>query len=53
VKNSAAAALSAAGSSIHGLLKATDEAGSREILTVVAQEEFVRPSLRLEAARID
>jgi pyridoxine kinase len=50
---SAAAALSAAGSSIHGLLKATDEAGSREILTVVAQEEFVRPSLRLEAARID
>jgi pyridoxine kinase len=49
---SAAAALSAAGSSVYGLLKATADAGSREILTVAAQEEFVRPSLRLEAMRI-
>jgi pyridoxine kinase len=45
-------ALSAAGSSIHGLLRATAEAGSREILTVAAQEEFVRPSIRLEVERI-
>jgi pyridoxine kinase len=48
----AADALSAAGSSIHGLLKATVAAGSREILTVAAQEEFVRPSIVLEAERI-
>jgi len=37
------AALEAAGSAIHGLLRATAEAGSRELLTIVAQEEFVRP----------
>jgi pyridoxine kinase len=49
---SASAALSAAGSSVHGLLKATDDAGSREIMTVAAQEEFVRPSLALKAVRI-
>ncbi len=41
---SATAALEAAGSSIHGVLRRTAEAGSREILTVAAQEEFVRPS---------
>lgn len=41
---SAAAAMAAAGSSVHGLLKRTAEAGSREILTVAAQEEFVTPS---------
>ncbi|MFD1701605.1 pyridoxal kinase PdxY [Methylopila henanensis] len=41
---SAAEALSRAGSSVYGLLKATAEAGSREILTVAAQDEFVRPS---------
>ncbi|HVZ07600.1 MAG TPA: pyridoxal kinase PdxY [Rhodopila sp.] len=41
---SAVAALEAAGSSIYGLLKRTAEAGSREILTVAAQEEFVSPS---------
>ncbi|MFD1331200.1 pyridoxal kinase PdxY [Methylopila musalis] len=41
---SAAEALSLAGSSVYGLLKATAEAGSREILTVAAQDEFVRPS---------
>jgi pyridoxine kinase len=33
-----------AGSSIYGLLKRTVEAGSREILTVAAQDEFVSPS---------
>jgi pyridoxine kinase len=41
---SAVAAMEAAGSSIHGLLRRTAEAGSREILTVAAQEEFVVPS---------
>ena len=43
---SAAAALEAAGSSVFGLLRRTAEAGSREILTVAAQEEFVTPSTR-------
>ena len=41
---SSAAALSAAGSSVYGLLKQTEAAGSREILTVAAQQEFVAPS---------
>jgi pyridoxine kinase len=46
----AAGALSAAASSVFGLLRRTAEAGSREILTVAAQEEFVAPS-RAFAAR--
>ncbi len=37
-------ALSSAASSVHGLLRRTAEAGSREILTVAAQDEFVAPS---------
>ena len=41
---STVAALEAAGSSVHGLLRQTAEAGSREILTVAAQEEFVAPT---------
>ncbi len=41
---SAAAALSAAGSAVFGLLRRTAEAGSRELLTVAAQDEFVTPS---------
>ncbi|GLK76086.1 pyridoxal kinase PdxY [Methylopila jiangsuensis] len=49
---SAAEALSRAGSSVYGLLRATAEAGSREILTVAAQDEFVRPSRRFEAEAI-
>jgi pyridoxine kinase len=48
---SAATALEAAGSSVHGLLRRTAEAGSREILTVAAQEEFVAPSVRLVSRR--
>ncbi len=40
----AAQALSMAASSIHGLLRRTEAAGSREILLVEAQEEFVSPS---------
>ena len=43
-EESASAALSKAASSIYGLLKRTKEAGSREILTVAAQDEFVTPS---------
>jgi pyridoxine kinase len=46
---SAVAALEAAGSSIHGLLRRTAEAGSREILTVAAQDEFVAPTRRFTA----
>jgi pyridoxal kinase len=41
---SAAKALGAAAASVYGLLKRTQEAGSREILTVAAQDEFVTPS---------
>ena len=41
---SVADALEGAGSSIYSLLRRTAEAGSREILTVAAQEEFVSPS---------
>jgi pyridoxine kinase len=40
----AVAALEAAGSAVYGLLRRTAEAGSREILTVAAQQEFVAPS---------
>ena len=38
------AALEAAGSSVHGLLRWTAEAGSREIALIAAQEEFVAPA---------
>jgi pyridoxine kinase len=37
-------ALSRAASSTYGLLKRTAKAGSREILTVAAQDEFVQPT---------
>lgn len=47
-----ALALQRAGSSIYGLLKKTVEAGSREILTVAAQEEFVAPSEVFEVEMI-
>ena len=43
---SAAAAMAEAGSSIHGVLHRTHQAGAREILTVAAQDEFVAPSRR-------
>ncbi|POR57053.1 pyridoxal kinase PdxY [Bosea psychrotolerans] len=43
-EGSAAAALAKASASIYGLLKRTKEAGSREILMVAAQDEFVTPS---------
>lgn len=43
-ENDIALALQRAGSSVHGLLKRTVEAGSREILTIAAQDEFTNPS---------
>jgi pyridoxine kinase len=43
---SAADALGEAAASTYGLLRRTAEAGSREILTVAAQDEFVSPSER-------
>jgi pyridoxine kinase len=43
-EETAAAALAKASASIYGLLKRTKEAGSREILTVAAQDEFVTPT---------
>jgi pyridoxine kinase len=43
-EQSAAAALAKASASVYGLLKRTKEAGSREILMVAAQDEFVTPS---------
>ena len=46
---SAVKALEEAGSAIYGLLRRTAEAGSREILTVAAQEEFVAPTTRFVA----
>ena len=46
---SAVKALEAAGSAVHGLLRRTAEAGSREILTVAAQDEFVAPATRFVA----
>jgi pyridoxine kinase len=49
---SSAKALAAAGSSVFGLLKATMDAGSREILTVQAQQEFVRPGVVLDVERL-
>lgn len=49
---SARAALENAGSSVFGLMRMTAEAGSREILTVAAQEEFVAPSRRFVAEAV-
>jgi pyridoxine kinase len=47
---SAVAALEAAGSSVHGVLRRTAEMGSREIALIAAQEEFVAPSTVFRAA---
>jgi pyridoxine kinase len=49
---STAEALSRAASSVFGMLKRTTEAGSREILLVAAQEEFVRPSVVFAAEAV-
>jgi pyridoxine kinase len=49
---SAAEALSRAASSIFGVLRRTADAGSREMLLVDAQQEFVAPSQMFETHRI-
>jgi pyridoxine kinase len=49
---SAQGALSEASASIYGLLKRTEEAGSREILTIAAQDEFVSPTHRFSAEEV-
>lgn len=46
---SAPEALSRAASSLYGVLKATAEAGSRELLSIAAQDEFVTPSRMFRA----
>ena len=49
---SAETALAEAGASIFGLLKRTQDAGSREILTVAAQDEFVSPTRRFAVEEV-
>ena len=49
---SAATALAEAAASVYGLLKRTEDAGSREILTVAAQDEFVTPSRRFPVEEV-
>jgi pyridoxine kinase len=49
---SAAVALSRAASSVFGLMRRTAEAGSREIVLVAAQEEFVTPSRIFEVDEV-
>jgi pyridoxine kinase len=50
---STADALSRSASSIYGLLKRTANAGSREILLVEAQQEFIKPSWTIQAESVD
>jgi pyridoxine kinase len=49
---SAASALQLSASSIFGVLKQTAAAGSHELLTIAAQDEFVQPSRLLEIEKI-
>jgi pyridoxine kinase len=49
---SAPMALAEASASVYGLLKRTEEAGSREILTIAAQDEFVSPTYRFPAEEV-
>ena len=48
---SAAAALEEAASAVHGVLRRTAGAGSRELLLVAAQDEIVRPTRRFTAEK--
>ena len=48
----AGSALAEAAASIYGLLKRTQDAGSRQILLVAAQEEFVAPTRRFELVEV-
>ncbi|WP_201859945.1 pyridoxal kinase PdxY [Microvirga soli] len=49
---SALTALAEASASVYGLLKRTEEAGSREILTIAAQDEFVSPTRRFDVEEV-
>jgi pyridoxine kinase len=49
---SAADALSGAAASVFGLLRRTEDAGSREILLVDAQDEFVKPTRTFEVVEV-
>lgn len=49
---SARVALAEASASVYGLLKRTEETGSREILTIAAQDEFVSPTHRFLAEEV-
>jgi len=49
---SAVEALADAAASVFGLLKRTEEAGAREILTIAAQDEFVSPTYRFPAEEV-
>ncbi|KQS71563.1 pyridoxamine kinase [Modestobacter sp. Leaf380] len=49
---SAAEALGRAAASVFGLLRTTAEAGSREILLVAAQEEFVAPTRTFDVVEV-
>ena len=49
---SAAEALAASASSVHGVLAATAAAGARELRLIAAQDELVRPTKRLRAEAI-
>ena len=48
----AGTALGRAAASVHGLLQRTEDAGSREILLVAAQEEFVVPSRSFDVVEV-
>jgi pyridoxine kinase len=49
---SAGEALGRAAASVFGLLQRTEDAGSREILLVAAQEEFVAPTRTFEVTEV-
>lgn len=49
---SASMALAEAAASVYGLLKRTEQAGSREILTIAAQDEFVSPTYRFDPEEV-
>jgi pyridoxine kinase len=49
---SAAEALALAGSSVFGVLKMTETAKSRELVTIAAQDEFVKPSVMLQPEKL-
>ncbi|MBL6455327.1 pyridoxal kinase PdxY [Belnapia sp. T6] len=48
LRGEAAGAMAASTSAIHGLLRRTMDAGSKELLLVAAQEEFVAPTIWFE-----